>query len=152
MGARSGQPLRVGSSDLLRRIIASTKKPEDTPQQPNKATNYKGQTKESHQEHLAKKQCNKTANAHCLPAWTYEVPREIHPIDHDSDDTNKLDGISNEIIIAILAPVISAFGDAAHFGFCALTNSVYLPRRDASRGPRTQTRRINLVGLKRRPG
>ena len=32
------------------------------------------------------------------------------------------------------------------------TNSVYLPRRDASRGPRTQTRRINLVGLKRRPG
>ena len=36
--------------------------------------------------------------------------------------------------------------------WCLLTNSVYLPRRDASRGPQTQTRRINLVGLKRRPG
>ena len=32
-----------------------------------------------------------------------------------------------------------------------LTNSVYPPRRDASQGARTQTRRINLVGLKRRP-
>ena len=33
----------------------------------------------------------------------------------------------------------------------ALTNSVYPPRRDTSQGERTQTRRINLVGLKRRP-
>ena len=31
-----------------------------------------------------------------------------------------------------------------------LTNSVYLPRRDASQGASTQTRRINLVGLNRR--
>ena len=34
---------------------------------------------------------------------------------------------------------------------CRLTNSVCPPRRDASRSQRTQTRRINLVGLKRRP-
>ena len=34
---------------------------------------------------------------------------------------------------------------------CGLTNSVYPPRRDASQGARTQTRRINLVGLNRRP-
>ena len=31
------------------------------------------------------------------------------------------------------------------------TNSVYPPRRDASQGASTQTRRINLVGLNRRP-
>ena len=33
--------------------------------------------------------------------------------------------------------------------WCGLTNSVYPPRRDASQGASTQTRRINLVGLKR---
>ena len=32
-----------------------------------------------------------------------------------------------------------------------LTNSVYLPRRNASKGTRTQRRQINLVGLKRHP-
>jgi hypothetical protein len=32
-----------------------------------------------------------------------------------------------------------------------LTNSVYLPHRDASPGAQTQTRRINFVGLKRHP-
>ena len=33
----------------------------------------------------------------------------------------------------------------------SLTNSVYPPRRDARQGAGTQTRRINLVGLNRRP-
>ena len=31
-----------------------------------------------------------------------------------------------------------------------LTNSVYLPRRDAKKSPKTQTRQRNLVGLNRR--
>lgn len=32
-----------------------------------------------------------------------------------------------------------------------LTNSVYLPRRDAGKGARTQRRQIKLVGLNRNP-
>ena len=36
-------------------------------------------------------------------------------------------------------------------GMKCLTISVHPPRRDASQGARTQTRRINLVGLNRRP-
>ena len=36
-------------------------------------------------------------------------------------------------------------------GLRGLTISVYLPRRDVNQGAQNQTRRINLVGLNRRP-
>jgi hypothetical protein len=101
------------TNNLLRRIPASVKKIADTPKKPNKATNDKSQTKESHKGHLTKEKRNKTANAHCLPARPHEVPCVIHRIDKKNDGTDNLD----DIAIAMLAPVIVAFGDAAHFGF-----------------------------------
>lgn len=89
------------------------KKALGTFKQPNNAPDDKGQTEETRQKYLAKKECEKIANAHCLAARPHEAPCVIHSTNDNGEGTNKFENI----VIATLAPVIDAVGVATHLGF-----------------------------------